>query len=104
MEFESIKRLGPDHIGINTEKSFETYDQDTNNHIIIIHLLKSKNIVCPLCGAYTLELKGSKSRGVCPHVNTRINSLSENCYKISISKQSITISSSPSITSVIVLV
>ena len=44
MEFESIKRLGLDHIGIDAQKSFETYDQDTNNHIIIIHLLKSKNI------------------------------------------------------------
>ena len=42
MEFESIKRLGLDHIGIDTQKSFETYDKDTNNHIIIIHLLKSK--------------------------------------------------------------
>ena len=62
MEFESIKRLGLDHIGIDTQKSFETYDQDTNNHIIIIHLLKSKNIFCPLCGSYTLELKGSKSQ------------------------------------------
>ena len=45
MKFESIKRLGLDQIGIDTQKSFETYDQDTNNHIIIIHLLKSKNIV-----------------------------------------------------------
>ena len=62
MEFESIKRLGLDHIGIDTQKSFETYDQDTNNHIIIIHLLKSKNVVCPLCGSDTLELKGSKSQ------------------------------------------
>ena len=58
MEFESIKRLGLDHIGIDTQKSFGTYNQDTNNHIIIIHLLKSKNIVCPLCGSYFLELKG----------------------------------------------
>ena len=55
MEFESIKRLGLDHIGIDTQKSFETYDQDTNNHIIIIYLLKSKNVVCPLCGSYTLD-------------------------------------------------
>ena len=38
MEFEFIKRLGLDHIGIDTQKSFEPYDQDTNNHIIIIHL------------------------------------------------------------------
>ena len=37
-EFESLKQLGLDHIGIVAQKSFEPYDQGTNNHIIIIHL------------------------------------------------------------------
>ena len=63
MDFESIKRLGLDHIGIDADTSFETFDPTTNNHIIFIHLLKQDELSCPLCGVINNYLsKGSKSQ------------------------------------------
>ena len=50
MDFESIKRLGLDHIGIDATTSFESFDPSTTNHTIFIHLLKLDEISCPLCG------------------------------------------------------
>jgi hypothetical protein len=38
MDYESIKRLGLDHIGIDADTSFEIFDHTTNNHIIFIHV------------------------------------------------------------------
>lgn len=34
MDYESIKRLGLDHLGIDADNSFEPFDPSTNNHII----------------------------------------------------------------------
>lgn len=51
MDKESIYRLGLDHISnIDIELSDEIYDSTTNNHIIIIKLLKDTSLHCPHCG------------------------------------------------------
>ena len=51
MDFESIQRLGLDYIkNIDLDKSEEIYNPTTNNHIILLRLLKDKNIICPHCG------------------------------------------------------
>ena len=63
MDYQSIKRLGLDHIGIDEESSFETYDSSSTNHTIFIHLLKPEEVVCPLCGTYNDYInRGSKSQ------------------------------------------
>jgi len=51
MDKESISRLGLDYIsGIDVESSDEIYDPATNNHIIVLKLIKQSNICCPHCG------------------------------------------------------
>ena len=51
MDFESIQRLGLDYIkNIDLDKSEEIYNPTTNNHIILLRLLKEKNIICSHCG------------------------------------------------------
>lgn len=62
MDFESIKRLGLDHLGFDADKSFETYDPSKNNHTINLYLLKDSSISCPTCGSISLFSKGSKSQ------------------------------------------
>ena len=65
MDYESVKRLGLDHYNIDIDKSFETYDPISNNHIIFIHLLKHNEIVCPLCGVFNDYINnGTKSQFV----------------------------------------
>ena len=110
MDYESIKRLGLDHLNIDSEKSFETYNPSTNNHTIIIYLLKDENIICPLCGTVNdYTNKGSKSQFIkyssalednitiklfrkvyrcnsCNHYFKELNPLSESRKKISITK------------------
>ena len=53
--------FGLDHIGIDPDKSFSLYDRDTNNHTIVIHLLKQKAYVCPHCNSTSIISRGSKS-------------------------------------------
>ena len=63
MDYSTIKFLGLDHIGIDAQKSFHSYDPTTNNHTIKIHLIKDDNIHCPTCGCYkNIKLRGSKSQ------------------------------------------
>lgn len=63
MDYESIKRLGLDHLNIDSSSSFESFDPSNNNHIIFVHLLKQDEIICPLCGSIGDYLhKGSKSQ------------------------------------------
>ena len=63
LDYESIKRLGLDHIGIDANNSFETYDSSLSNHTIFIHLLKPEEVVCPLCGTYNDFInRGTKSQ------------------------------------------
>lgn len=63
MDYESIKRLGLDHMNIDSLTSYESYDSTLNNHIIFVHLIKDDNIVCPLCGTINDHTnKGSKSQ------------------------------------------
>ena len=51
MDKESISRLGLDYIsGIDVESSDEIYDPATNNHIIVLKLIKQSNICCLHCG------------------------------------------------------
>ena len=61
MDFESIQRLGLDYIkNIDLDKSEEIYNPTTNNHIILLRLLKDKNIICPHCG----QIKSSVARNM----------------------------------------
>lgn len=63
MEYESIKRLGLDHLNIDSDKSFETFDPISNNHTIFVHLNKDAQVICPLCGTYENYInKGSRSQ------------------------------------------
>ena len=63
MDYESIKRLGLDHMGVDMNASFETFDPSNSNHTIFIHLLKQDEVVCPLCGVINnYFIKGSKSQ------------------------------------------
>lgn len=63
MEYESIKRLGLDHMYIDSDKSFETFDPTNNNHTIFVHLKKDELISCPLCGSCEdFTNKGSRSQ------------------------------------------
>ena len=63
MDYSTIKFLGLDHIGIDAQKSFHSYDPTTNNHTIKIHLIKDDNIHCPTCGCcQNIKLRGSKSQ------------------------------------------
>lgn len=61
MEYNSVKRLGLDHYDIDINKSYELYDQDTNNHIIVLFLNKENNVKCPYCNQYNhIKSKGTK--------------------------------------------
>ena len=63
MDYESIKRLGLDHMGVDMNTSFETFDPSNFNHTIFIHLLKQDEVVCPLCATLNdVALKGSRSQ------------------------------------------
>lgn len=40
MDFEVLKRLGLAYMNIDCEKSYESYNETNNNHIINIYLKK----------------------------------------------------------------
>ena len=61
MDYNSIKILGLDHYNIDLDKSIEAYDPSTNNHTIILYLIKDINITCPYCHSNDLLSRGSKS-------------------------------------------
>lgn len=62
MDYESVKRLGLNHMNFDAEKSFETYDPTTANHTINLYLKKDKKQFCQYCGSVELFSKGSKSQ------------------------------------------
>lgn len=56
----TLKRLELDHYDIDYDKSFETYNQDTYNHIITLYLNKETNVVCPACYSKNIKSRGSR--------------------------------------------
>lgn len=62
MDFESIKRLGLDYLGIDINNSFETYNPFNSNHTIFIHLLKQDKINPSNCLLHILEYPNPISR------------------------------------------
>ncbi len=51
MDKESLIRLGLGNIkNVDLTESHESYDLDTNNHIIYLKLIKDLNMPCPCCG------------------------------------------------------
>lgn len=49
MDFEALKRLGLAYMNIDCEKSYESYNETNNNHIINIYLKKDeKNLLSKL--------------------------------------------------------
>ena len=61
LDFESIKRYGLDYIGIDEEKSYDSFNPATNNHTIIVHLLKRDSYICPYCNSNKFIIRGSRS-------------------------------------------
>ena len=45
MYFEALKRLGLAYMNIDCEKSYESYKETNNNHIINIYLKKKMKIL-----------------------------------------------------------
>lgn len=45
MDFEALKRLGLAYMNIDCEKSYESYNETNNNHIINIYLKKDEKLV-----------------------------------------------------------
>lgn len=60
IDYITLKRLGLDHYDIDKEKSFESYDQDTNNHTITLYLNKETVSKCPHCGSKNIKSRGSR--------------------------------------------
>ena len=62
MDFEALKRLGLAYMNIDCEKSYESYNETNNNHIINIYLKKDENTCCPNCGSNNIISRGSIKR------------------------------------------
>ena len=62
MDFEALKRLGLAYMNIDCEKSYESYNETNNNHIINIYLKKDENTCCPNCGSNNVISRGSIKR------------------------------------------
>lgn len=60
MEKDSIACLGIDSYRIDTSNSYEYIDQDTHNHIIVLHLLKDIKCKCPYCDSKNIKSHGTK--------------------------------------------
>lgn len=84
MDYESIKRLGLDHMNIDDESSYETYDVSQSNHTIILHLKKDEHLCCPKCSNKEIKLTGSKFQMIkfASALEDNINiKLYRRCYK-----------------------
>ena len=62
MYFEALKRLGLAYMNIDCEKSYESYNETNNNHIINIYFKKDENTCCPNCGSNNVISRGSIKR------------------------------------------
>ena len=62
MDFEALKRLGLAYMNIDCEKSYESYNETNNNHIINIYLKKDEKTCCPNCGSNNVISRGSIKR------------------------------------------
>lgn len=60
MDYEAIKRLHLEDIGIDLDKSYESYNLGNNHHTRTIHLFKQDNIICPNCANNKVIVRGSK--------------------------------------------
>ena len=58
----TLKRLELDRYDIDYDKSFETYNQDTYNHIITIYLNKETDVACQT--RYSKNVKSRSSRTI----------------------------------------
>lgn len=57
----TLKRLELDHYDIDYDKSYELYDQDTNNHTIILYLNKEFKVYCPSCNSQDVKSRGTRA-------------------------------------------
>ena len=56
LDKESILRLELDHVkNIDCDRSIESYDPTTNNHIIFLKLKKDVHYICPHCGTIDIH-------------------------------------------------
>lgn len=75
MDYESICRLGLNHINnIDTESSDEIYDPSTNNHIILLKLKKEIQIICPHCGL----INGCRPRSMVTQIIKHSSAIEDN--------------------------
>lgn len=72
--------FGLDHISIDMNKSFSSYGKDTNNHTIVIYLLKEKVYVCPHCNSKSIISRGSKSCLI-KYSSTTIDNINVKLYR-----------------------
>lgn len=61
MDYSAISRYGLDHLAIDQNKSYETYDKTTNNHIIHLYFIKDENSSCSNCKSNDLSNVGTKN-------------------------------------------
>lgn len=75
MDYESICRLGLNHINnIDAESSDEIYDPSTNNHIILLKLKKEIQIICPHCGL----INGCRPRSMVTQIIKHSSAIEDN--------------------------
>ena len=60
IEYSSIVRYGLDHLNIDQNKSYETYDKTTNYHIIHLYFIKDEILSCSKCNSNDLTNVGTK--------------------------------------------
>jgi transposase len=64
MTYESLKMFGLDHIGVDENKSYSSYDPNTLNHTIYLYLLKDINLKCPYCTSSNISVKGTRKNNI----------------------------------------
>ena len=80
MDFEALKRLGLAYMNIDCEKSYESYNETNNNHIINIYLKKDEKTCCPNCGSNNVISRGSIKRTL-EFANTAENNITLIWYR-----------------------
>ena len=64
LDYTSLMRLGLDHYNVDCDKSYETFDPYTDNHIIFVYFNKDDKLVCPCCSNYNYSIIGSKKNTI----------------------------------------
>ena len=80
----TLKRLELDHYDIDYDKSYELYDQDTNNHTIILYLNKEVKTHCPSCSSQDTKSRGTRAitfKYSCPNEKNITMKLYRHIYK-----------------------